>query len=314
MGRLNIVIVALCVFASEPAMRTWTDASGVFSVQATLDTVDGQTVRLRKQDGKIVSVPLKQLSKADQKYIADREAKPQEGPPAGLGVRLVNVADVPEIDGVEFGGMGAPPVKIGAVLASVLPDGAAAAAKLRPLDIIYRIDRQATKDVASVNAIVASHEIGDRIRLHVQRPILVGLRWQWREMEGWVTLQAKPEEPATPLQLQTAIISSTSLDNPKLILKVKNTQWQSIIAYEYEVTCYNRFDEPVTGLRNSNERRVISQYTIKAHDSHTGTYTFYWQDTTARVKVSLLRVKLEDGTEWRPEEGHQITIWADSIK
>ena len=314
MGRLNVVIVALCVFANPPAMRTWSDASGVFSVEATFDAVDEQTVRLRKKDGQIVSVPLKQLSKTDREYIASRETKPREGPPASLGVSMKSVADMLATGDFDFVGFGKPSVKVGVMLGTILPEGAAAEAKLRPGDIIYRIDRKTVTDASSVRAVIASHAIGDRLRLHIQRPVRVGRTWQWREMEGWVTLQAKTEEPSAPLQFQTAIISSSVLDNPELILKVKNTQWQPIVAYEYELTCYNRFDEPVKGLRGSNTHRVISQYTIDGLDSHAGSYTFHWQETTARVKVSLLRVKLEDGTEWRPKEGHQITIWAESIK
>ena len=65
-------------------MRTWTDASGKFKVRASLAGVEDGTVRLRKSDGKTISVPLEKLSEADQQWVAKHasDAAPAEGPPA----------------------------------------------------------------------------------------------------------------------------------------------------------------------------------------------------------------------------------------
>lgn len=53
-------------FASE---RTWSDQTGRFQVSASLAFADRQEVRLRKADGKEVTVPLAKLSTADQRFI-----------------------------------------------------------------------------------------------------------------------------------------------------------------------------------------------------------------------------------------------------
>jgi hypothetical protein len=51
------------------AVRTWTDASGKFTVDAELvDTRDGKA-SLRKRDGKVTTIAIEKLSLADQQYI-----------------------------------------------------------------------------------------------------------------------------------------------------------------------------------------------------------------------------------------------------
>jgi hypothetical protein len=50
----------------KPALRTWSDASGNFRVEARLlEVVDGKA-RLERADGKVIVVPLERLSPADQ--------------------------------------------------------------------------------------------------------------------------------------------------------------------------------------------------------------------------------------------------------
>lgn len=50
--------------------RTWTDTTGQFSVEAELVDVDGDSVKLRRNDGSIISVPLTKFSAEDKQYLA----------------------------------------------------------------------------------------------------------------------------------------------------------------------------------------------------------------------------------------------------
>ena len=56
------------------AMRTWNDATGAFSVEAQFAGVEDGKVKLKKSNGKTVSVTLDQLSKEDQDYVAEQTA------------------------------------------------------------------------------------------------------------------------------------------------------------------------------------------------------------------------------------------------
>lgn len=54
-----------------PAVRDWTDISGDFKVRAAFVSRAGDKIKLKKSDGEVVEVDLKQLSKTDQTYIKD---------------------------------------------------------------------------------------------------------------------------------------------------------------------------------------------------------------------------------------------------
>ena len=73
---LMLTLTATCqASAAEPPgdfrMRTWTDPTGRFSVEAKfLELVEGN-VRLERADGKTLQLPLERLSVPDHRYIAD---------------------------------------------------------------------------------------------------------------------------------------------------------------------------------------------------------------------------------------------------
>ncbi len=53
--------------------RTWTDASGKFKVEAELISFEDGIVRLRRKDGKELSMPLEKLSDEDQQLLENSE-------------------------------------------------------------------------------------------------------------------------------------------------------------------------------------------------------------------------------------------------
>ena len=60
------------VGAAVESVRTWSDNTGKFKLQATLISNTGGTVRLEKEDGKVISLPFAKLSKSDQRYLSQR--------------------------------------------------------------------------------------------------------------------------------------------------------------------------------------------------------------------------------------------------
>ena len=73
-------VIEPAVFAPLPkhkaelgvGIRTWTDDSGQHSVQAALDAVRDDKVRLVKEDGRAIEVPIAQLSVKDQLVVRKR--------------------------------------------------------------------------------------------------------------------------------------------------------------------------------------------------------------------------------------------------
>lgn len=64
--------VTLEATAAKESVRTWSDSTGKFKLQATLISNTAGTVRLKKADGKVISLPVAKLSKADQQYLLKR--------------------------------------------------------------------------------------------------------------------------------------------------------------------------------------------------------------------------------------------------
>lgn len=63
--------------SAGPAFKTWTDDSGTFTFQAKYAGMDGENVRLIREDGKEIKVPLTRLGEADRQYVEElRSAKP----------------------------------------------------------------------------------------------------------------------------------------------------------------------------------------------------------------------------------------------
>lgn len=68
---------------ASTALRTWRDATGNFSLKAQFVELKGTDIRLLKEDGVTISVPLTRLSDADQQFVRDQQkpktAKAPEG-------------------------------------------------------------------------------------------------------------------------------------------------------------------------------------------------------------------------------------------
>lgn len=63
------------VLPAKPEVRTWSDTTGKFSVEATFVSENSGTVTLRKQDGSEVKLPAVKLSTADQSWIKDHNGQ-----------------------------------------------------------------------------------------------------------------------------------------------------------------------------------------------------------------------------------------------
>jgi len=78
------VVTAFC--GGDVQARTWADSTGRFTVEAELVEVNDGTVRLRRDDGTVISLPSEKLSEADQRYLQTQQ---KSVPPSGPRLTLV---------------------------------------------------------------------------------------------------------------------------------------------------------------------------------------------------------------------------------
>lgn len=79
-----LALLPLAVFAAEPApLRTWTDSTGKYRLEARIDKFEDYTVfLLKKQTQELMKIPLAKLSEEDQAYVRTwRESQEQQKTP-----------------------------------------------------------------------------------------------------------------------------------------------------------------------------------------------------------------------------------------
>ncbi|NLX97994.1 MAG: hypothetical protein GXY83_17670 [Rhodopirellula sp.] len=133
-------------------MRTWTDSSGKYTVEAEfVDFEDGQ-VRLKKRDGKIIPIALKRLSVADRKHLQVRfgielERKPVFGRVTAVGDKRLGLCEIHFIDPVDaFKGQAVELYRKGVLIGA------------------FRVVSARGQDVVAENAILRA-KVGDEARI-----------------------------------------------------------------------------------------------------------------------------------------------------
>jgi len=237
-----------------------------------------------------------------------------------IGVSVVDISaellDKMRSDGIER------PSRKGALVARVSPGSPAPKAGLQTLDIIVSVNMTQVTDAATFQAACLSTlEVGKQCSLQILRiaplPGGKGHRWEARRLVAvpvpWADVKAAGE--ACPINFIGAVVRANSIGQPEAWLSVENVSTQDVVAFEVSIECFDRFDRPVSGyVKKSNKAEGISQTTVSPGQKHTGGWTLHGHDTTAKVTVTLLRVKLADGQEWVPKEGESVVISGESRK
>lgn len=94
--RLPIVLPAgllLVALSTSTAAREWSDITGNFRVEAELVAVRGDSVRLRRGDGRVISVPINKLSDRDRRHLQSLRSAKQTPTPAAEEFEIVLVRD-----------------------------------------------------------------------------------------------------------------------------------------------------------------------------------------------------------------------------
>lgn len=66
-------------------MRTWTDATGKFKIEAKMLGNEDGGIELEKKDGRVITLPLDKLSKTDQEFVAELESQSSSANPFAGG-------------------------------------------------------------------------------------------------------------------------------------------------------------------------------------------------------------------------------------
>lgn len=309
-------IALMMAMAITQEIRTWTDKSGQFSVEAEfVGLAENKSVEIKTKDGRSLKVPLEKFSEADQDYVRSQYYAQPNRP--GIGIPKLATLDAwKKISRGKF----PLPRTDGVVVIEMLPEGPAKKAGLANTDIIYLIDDNPIKDTDDLMWVL---QTGKEHKVSIYRVDMeavlkadstkqkVGADKIWHKL----TLTLKPEraeelianaQKMPPLQF-VAAMTKNLIDTPEVTMLVKNTSDKDIIAFTADVYCFNRFGDPVADM-SDNKSAFIYQEVLPSNESARLTATLHLHDTTALAKIYLKRIKYKDGSEWNSEDADGIFV------
>ena len=117
-----------------------------------------------------------------------------------------------------------------------------------------------------------------------------------------------------PLDFFSAEIFNDELGTPTLKLQMHNNSAKIVDAFKCVVKCYNRFDEAVKGIENSNTGIITDQARIDPGEDggNIEGYSFTFFSGISKMKLTLLKVHFQDGSNWVPKVGQIFTSTATS--
>jgi hypothetical protein len=323
-----VFIAIILAITSSGYCREWKDKSGKFSIDAECVGFDGEKVDLKKQDGSISHVDLEKLSKDDADYI-------YEHPKTGIGIAMLPCSEAlsklkTTISKEDFQSVFQNiPVtaKSGFIVSHVIPNCPADNLRIQRLDVITTINGKPVKKgmlgylptdkgteitgfrVSSENPIPNKKPINAAAKKSNPQNQIVKRKWEPFK----VSLVAIPVEKldeikknTCPLKIERLSLSRNSIDQPELTVKVKNISSVKIVAYKLDFAAWDKFGDPVKKFGfGSSETRGISQESIPPGQEDNPTWTLHGQETAAKFKISVSRIKLENDEEWKPIAGYE---------
>jgi hypothetical protein len=252
------------------------------------------------------------------------------------GIRALPLAKIGTT--IKPGISGRPYPREGAVVSEVIDDGPAADAGLKVGDVVTGADGRPIKDDDALRSLCIGSKPGQKIhldllRLEPQPQVSApqprrssgGARaakqvMVWNKHEADLVVDvARPANPC-PLKIKGALISHTVIygdgnigRSPLPILYV-TAGGPKVDAYEIEVEALDKFGGPVKGCSFSGEASDAPVGNVHRIMSQKGGPTAQWTMRGAEgvgvLKCRLLRVKLTDGTVWKPTEGRPVKFEA----
>ena len=247
--------------------------------------------------------------------------RPSDANAAFIGVSVANMGQ-DFLEAFEKDGILAPRGP-GVIVVSVAQTSPAHRAGIKRLDVIEGVGPARISDIATFQSATRTLKIGQPCRISVNR--MTGKNT--RGKIGWARqiIRVVPKSRAEgliaakhcPLKMISARLGFNVIGQPTVRLIVENVSPLRVVAYSVIIECFDRFDRPVQHWASgSNRFGGISQRTIAlgATTGQSSHWTLHGHDNTARIKVLLTKVRLEDGTEWLPSVGEELYVEAESAK
>lgn len=309
-----LMTLVLLVGQSE---RQWKSASGDHTITATMLSIDGASIKLQKNNGNEVIVPLFKLSRDDQTYVHNIYRESPDRAVFGVHVaeidkikKLLSAKDNFKTDQSLRKMITTMPMK-GVYIPEIsknLPGN-----KMEVGDIIISINDQTITDLIDYFNFMMSVKPGDVLSIKVRKPVFSGDNFEWKFAErtavqtvrfGDLKIIEAEQQAIVDKQSKLEIIGGSITHGritTNLAVVVKNNRNVLVKAFTVDVDFYDNFDDRVVGLGGTKTFRGINQREIKALDKGLSEWDVHWYDTATKAIVRVTRVKWDDGEEWQAD-------------
>lgn len=201
---------------------------------------------------------------------------------------------------------GVPPCDPGGIyVTDVIEDGPAEKAGIVVGDVIIRIGGKSVDDEKSYTQATSKLIAGSPTKLHIRRE------------DKTIAIEATPlsaldmkvvESAACPVRVFPLFLKENSIGIPRVYIGINNRRSVAIEAIEMRVECFDGFNEKAVDFTGSNVRNGQYQETLEAHASTVASLSLDLIELTKKVRVTVLRVRMEDSSEWKPASASKTKI------
>lgn len=193
------------------------------------------------------------------------------------------------------------------IVCELFPDSPAAAAGLQLKDAIVKIGGVEVSTPEKLSRAIGQVVAGEPTDVLVRRIKTAGKGRKWETVKISIvpvertkvdTAMDERERSIPPVRVLATGIHPNAIGIPEISVEVQNTKPLSVEAFEIDVECFDKFDEPVSWPGKGNVFRGISQTTLPPKETKRTSWQLSLHRNTTRAKLWVSRVKLSDGTVW----------------
>lgn len=112
-----------------------------------------------------------------------------------------------------------------------------------------------------------------------------------------------------PVQIVDGVVARDILNQPEIVLRLKNHSERSIDALELHIELFDKFDRPVEGAFGaSHAKKTLYQNVIEAGEEVVAKQSVPWHNTVGKAKVSIVQYLFVNGKPVKVPEPEVIEV------
>ena len=123
----------------------------------------------------------------------------------------------------------------------------------------------------------------------------------WTKKTTTLVVEFRHPDSERPMKLVAAVLARNAIGEPLLAVNMKAVK--GLEAYELQAIGFDKFGDEIKAWGfGDSEHRAMSQTSQNPGTDHTAMWTPHGSEGVGVVKCRVVRVKLADGSIWKPDD------------